>query len=403
MSTPAVGWAGASSPLSAHPAVAERVQALAAAWRSTAVARDRAGGHAAAERALTRDSGLLDLTVPVVHGGRGLPWPVFYDSLRVLAQADSALAHVFAFHHLQVATLLLYGSAAQQARWLGQTIDQRLFWGNALNPNDRRTVATAQGDGYRLDGPKSFCSGSVGSDVLTLTAWHEPTQSLLIGVLPSRTPGLTIEEDWDAFGQRQTDSGTVRFEGVRLPEADVLVPPGVLPSVRSTLRAQFAQLILATLYAGIAEGAFDEACRFLREFTRPAPAAGVARAVDDPYVQQRVAELRLLVRPAVRAAADAALAVQAAFERGDALTAAERGEVALAVAEAKVLAHRAAVEVGSRLFEVTGARSTSQRFGLDRFWRNARVHTLHDPIDYKLRDLGRHALEGRHPDPTPYS
>jgi alkylation response protein AidB-like acyl-CoA dehydrogenase len=392
--------------LASHPAIAEQVAQLAAAWRSTAVARDRAGGHAAAERAMIRESGLLDLSVPVAQGGRGVAWTVFYDALRTLAQADSALAHVFAFHHLQVATLLLYGDAAQQARWLRRTVEERLFWGNALNPNDRRTAATRTAAGYRLDGPKSFCSGSVGADALTLTAWHEPTQSLLIGVLPAQAPGVTVEEDWDAFGQRQTDSGTVRFDAVLLPEADVLVPPGAVPTVRGTLRAQFAQLILATLYLGIAEGAFDEARRFVREVARPAPAAqagGVARAGDDPYVQQRVAELHLLVRPAALLVAEAAGRLDAAFQRGEALTAGQRGEVAIAVAEAKVLAHRAAVEVGSKLFEVTGARSTSQRFGLDRFWRNARVHTLHDPVDYKLRDLGRYLLDGRHPDPTPYS
>jgi alkylation response protein AidB-like acyl-CoA dehydrogenase len=99
----------------------------------------------------------------------------------------------------------------------------------------------------------------------------------------------------------------------------------------------------------------------------------------------------------------AAQLLDAAFEQGAALTARERGEVAVAGAEAKVLAQRAAIEIGNEMFELTGARSTSARFGFDRFWRNARVHTLHDPVDYKLRDLGRYALEGRLPDPTPYS
>ena len=77
--------------------------------------------------------------------------------------------------------------------------------------------------------------------------------------------------------------------------------------------------------------------------------------------------------------------------------------MAIATAEAKVLAHRAALEVSSQMFELNGARATSGALGFDRFWRNARVHTLHDPIDYKLRDLGRYALSGRVPDPTPYS
>jgi alkylation response protein AidB-like acyl-CoA dehydrogenase len=73
------------------------------------------------------------------------------------------------------------------------------------------------------------------------------------------------------------------------------------------------------------------------------------------------------------------------------------------VAEAKVLSHRAGLEVSNQLFELTGARSTSGKLGLDRFWRNVRVHTLHDPIDYKYRDLGRYALHRTLPEPTAYS
>ena len=92
-----------------------------------------------------------------------------------------------------------------------------------------------------------------------------------------------------------------------------------------------------------------------------------------------------------------------AATRGAHLTARERGEVAVTLTGAKLLAHRAAIEIGNQMFELTGARSTSSRHGLDRYWRNARVHTLHDPVDYKLRDLGRHALDGTLPEPTAYS
>ena len=77
--------------------------------------------------------------------------------------------------------------------------------------------------------------------------------------------------------------------------------------------------------------------------------------------------------------------------------------MAIAANEAKVLAHRGAIEVSSQFFELTGARATSQKLGLDRFWRNARVHTLHDPIDYKYRDIGLYLLDGQYPEPTSYS
>jgi alkylation response protein AidB-like acyl-CoA dehydrogenase len=370
----------------------------------TVIERERRGGHAAAERALVRRSGLLTLTIPERFGGLGERWATMLHGTRRLARVDSALAHLFAFHHLQVAGVLLYGSTAQQHDLLRATVNERWFWGNALNPLDRRTAATGAGDGgFVLDGAKSFCSGSVGSDMLTVSAWHASSGTALIGVLPTRREGVEVQPDWDAFGQRQTDSGSVRFHGVPLHAPEVLQAPGVVPTPRATLRSQLAQLILANLYLGIAEGAYTEGRAFTRQSSRPWFASGVERALDDPFVQHRYGELRLLVRPAELAADDAARRLDEAFDAGAALTAEERGRVAIAVAEAKVLAHRAALEVGSQLFELTGARATTERLGLDRHWRNARVHTLHDPVDYKLRDIGRFQLDGRVPEPSAYS
>ncbi|HEY9068066.1 MAG TPA: acyl-CoA dehydrogenase family protein [Burkholderiaceae bacterium] len=377
---------------------------LALALAATAVERDRAGGHAAAERALIRDSGLLALVVPREAGGIGADWPTLYRSVRRLAEVDSALAHVFAFHHLQIASILLFGNDEQRARLLGQTIRERLFWGNALNPLDPRLVAVRVEGGWQLDGVKSYASGSVGSDRLLFSArTPEPNAAVLIAQLATRTAGLEVREDWDSFGQRQTDSGTVRFEAVFLPDREVLQVPGTLPTPRSTLRQLISQLVMGNVYLGIARGAFDSAKRFTVDSARPWLASGVTRAADDPYVQHRYGELWLHVRAAQAVTDAAALALQGALDRGPALTAAERAEVAIVVAEAKVLTHRAAIEVSTQLFELTGARSTSEKLRLDRFWRNARVHTLHDPVDYKLRDIGRYRLDGRPPEPTPYS
>ena len=386
------------------PEQIERVtETLVQALAQTAVARDQAGGHAQAERELIRHSGLLHLTTPRAHGGWGLPWQTFYRSLRQIAQVDSSLAHVYAFHHLQVATVLLYGSAEQHALFLPPTVAHNLFWGNALNPNDKRTLAIQDGDTWRIDGPKSYCSGSVGSDYLTFSAWHEPTQSLLIGAVPSDRAGVTVRGDWDAFGQKQTDSGTVVFDNVLLASHEVLVQPGTTLTPRTTLRSQMAQLILTSLYVGIARGALEQSLRYTRESSRPFFAAGISHAQDDPYVQHRYGQLAVLVRPAEVLTDLAAQQIDQALALGDALTAADRGRVAIAVAEAKAIAHRAALEVSSQAFELMGASATSSRYGFDRFWRNARVHTLHDPIDYKLRDLGRHALTGQFPEPTSYS
>jgi alkylation response protein AidB-like acyl-CoA dehydrogenase len=376
---------------------------LARQLAETAVERDRAGGHAAAERELIRASGLLTLTIPTEFGGTGADWPTFYATLRRIAQADSALAHLYGFHHLQMATLLLYGTPAQQRREFEDTVTQRLFWGNALNPLDQRTVATEAEDGWIFNGLKSFSSGSVGSDRMVVSAWHRPTQSLVIATTPTRRAGVRVRADWDAFGQKQTDSGTVEFERVAIAHDEVLLGPGAQHTPRMTVRPLISQLIMTNLYLGIALGAFDEARQYTREQARPWAGSNVARAADDPIIQHRYGELRLLIRAAQAVADDAARRLQEVLDRGEAVDALRRGELAVAIAEAKVLAHRAAMEISSQFFELAGARATSQKLGLDRFWRNARVHTLHDPVDVKLRDIGRHALDGRLPEPGSYS
>jgi alkylation response protein AidB-like acyl-CoA dehydrogenase len=390
----------------AHDRAREPLQVaaeLAQRLATTANARDQAGGHAAQEREWIRESGLLTLSIPTAYGGQGADWPTVYQVIRTVARADSALAHIFGFHHLQLAGIQLYGSAQQQRRFLTQTVEQNLFWGNALNPLDKRTTASDADYGFQIDGVKSFSSGSVGSDWLTISAWHEATQSALIGVVPTRQHGVAVQADWDAFGQKQTDSGNVHFNQVSLPSTQVLQAPGVKPTAQATLRSQVAQLIMANLYLGIGEGAFEAARQYMAQEARPWFASGVASATADPLVQHRFGQLWLKLRPAAVLADQAAQELERLFRLGAAVTAQQRGELAISVAEAKVLSHKAGVDVSSEIFELTGARSTSAKFGFDRYWRNVRVHTLHDPVDYKIRDLGRYALDGTLPEPTAYS
>ena len=93
---PAATEAPASDPLAVAEALAEQLAA-------TAVERDLAGGHAAHERELIRASGLLTLSITREFGGQGGDWSTVYAVVRILARADSALAHLFGFHHLQLA------------------------------------------------------------------------------------------------------------------------------------------------------------------------------------------------------------------------------------------------------------------------------------------------------------
>ncbi|RQR95904.1 acyl-CoA dehydrogenase family protein [Burkholderia sp. Bp8991] len=381
-------------------ALARAIDAL----RATAAERDRAGGHAADEKQRLADAGLLTLAVPREFGGQEAEWPAIYDTIRRIARVDSALAHLVGFQILQVVSVDVWGSAAQRERYLRGTVEHRWWWGNAVNPLDTRLAATATPDGgYRLDGVKGFCSGTRGSQRMTVSAHDPETGRAVFGVVPTDRDGITVHEDWDPIGQRQTDSGSVRFDGVTLAPDEVLHRSETPPTPRATLRTLVSQLVLTNLFVGLAEGALAEARDYVLKHGRPWINAGVAQASDDPYTLQRFGDMRVQAVAAAALADRAAVALQRAWSRHDALTADERAEVALAVSDAKIVAQRAALENGEALFDTCGARATAASHGLDRFWRNARTHTLHDPLDYRLRDVGRFALTGELPQASLYT
>lgn len=381
----------------------DHFQSLLDTLRASAVVRDQTGGHAAQEKELLREHGLLTLSIPREHGGDGQRWPEIYRLVRRVAEVDSALAHVLAFHHLQMATVLIYGSPAQQRRWLGDTARRRVWWGNAMNPLDTRLVARESADGFLLNGLKGFCSGTTGSSFMTLSALHQESGKVMLGVVPTVQEGIRILDDWDPIGQRQTDSNTVEFHDVPLRGAEILRAHDTEQTAFHTLRTCFAQLVLVNLYAGIAGGALEEARRFALTQARPWVHAGAASVAQDPLVLQRFAEMHVQVTAAGAMADRAGDLLENAYRRGPELDVKMRGDVAVAIAEAKVLAHRAGLHASQELFEVVGARGTRATLGFDRFWRNVRTHTLHDPLDYKLQVLGKWALLGEAPSPTLYN
>jgi alkylation response protein AidB-like acyl-CoA dehydrogenase len=398
--------AGASLPAgtsSVDPAdIFAAVDALAATLAVSAIERDRRGGTAKRERDLFRESGLLALSIPADEGGWGASWGTTLQVVRRLARVDGSLAHLFGFHHLLLATTRLFGDTWQWQGAYAGTVTDRWFWGNALNPLDTRTAIRPDGDAHVVDGDKSFCSGARDSDRLIISAL-DPERRLVVAAIPTARDGVQIHDDWDNMGQRQTDSGSVAFRGVRVADHEILRTPGPLGSVRASLRPCLAQAILANVFLGLGEGALIEGRAFTRGSARAWPTSGVAAPADDPYVIHRYGELWVALEGARALADEAGAAFDRAWARGDRLTSQERGACALAIATAKVATSRAGLDVASRVFEVTGARATTAKSGLDRFWRNVRTHTLHDPVDYKLRELGQWALSERLPTPTFYS
>ncbi|HXB99659.1 MAG TPA: acyl-CoA dehydrogenase family protein [Terriglobales bacterium] len=376
---------------------------LAAAFAQTAVERDKRGGTAKIERDLLRTSGLLDVTIPADFGGWGMEWSDTMKLIRVFARVDSSLAHLFGFQHLMLASVSLYGSRAQTEELFSETVRNKWFWGNALNPLDKRTNLASKNGGYLINGRKSFCSGAVDSDMLIVSAIRSVDEKFMVAAIPSSRPGIRILDDWDAMGQRQTDSGTVEFCDVAAGQEEFLKTPGPLGSIRASLRSCIAQLILSNIFLGIAEGALEEARNYTLAQTRPWIASTAQNATEDPYILANYGNFFVNLQAAQALTDIAGESLQRAWESGDAITENQRGKCALDVAASKVTTSKAGLEITNRMFDVMGARAAAGPARIDRFWRNLRTHTLHDPVDYKIRELGDWALNHQLPKPSFYS
>ena len=378
-------------------------RSLAEAFARTAVERDNQGGTPKAERDAIRHSGLLRLSIPRQYGGLGANWHDTLIVVRELARVDSSIGHVFAFHHLMLASIRLFAQPEQWQPWYEHTARHQWFWGNAMNPLDTRTLCREFSGWYELSGKKSFCSGALDSEMLLVSALGESNQKFITAAVPTARSGITIIQDWDNIGQRQTDSGSVNFERVRIEHKEILGNPGPLSTPFSCLRSLLAQLILTNIYIGIAEGAFADARYYTLHEARPWFLSGLSQIQDDPYILNHYGEFWMGLETVRTLANRAAEQLDAAYQQGERLSEAERGQVAVAVSVAKVAATRVGLDLTSRMFDVAGARATHAGLRLDRYWRNLRTHTLHDPIDYKIRELGTWALMERYPTPTFYS
>lgn len=377
-------------------------QRLAEQFAETAAERDKTGGNPKYERDLIRRSGLLGLSIPKQYGGQGADWKTIFQTIRTIAQVDSSLAHVYGFHHLLIATVQLFSQPEQYAKWFEDTAKNNLFWGNTLNPLDRRTTATQISENeYIFHGDKSFCSGSIDSDILLCSGFNEAGK-LLIGVIPTARRGVSFLGDWNNMGQRQTDSGTSHFEQVKISKNELLLNPGPLSTPYSSVRPLIAQLIFVHLFLGVAEGAFELAKEAVQ--SQKAWSKSLAEnVVNDPFTQKHFAEFYVQLESVRLLANKAVESLQDAWNIGEDLTAEQRGQVSVAIATAKIAATNTSLYVTQNIFQVMGARATTAKLNLDRFWRNVRTQTLHDPIDYKYQEVGEWVLTGKVPDPSFYS
>ncbi len=370
---------------------AEKIaQELADIFAKTAAKRDAAGGTAKEERELIRQSGLLKLLIPAEYGGLGGDWQDVLNVVKIFAKVDSSLAHLYGYHFVNLTTPHLTGSEKQKEYYYRITAEKNYFWGNAFNPVDMRLKARKEGDKYILNGIKTFCSGSVDSDFLVVSSIFEGKEEPLLAVIPTNRIGITVNNDWNNFGQRQTDSGSIHFDEVVVEENEIM-QKGFNHSEFSKIRMNISSFILNHLYLGIAEGALEAAVNYTRTQTRPR-SPHFPRAVDDPVIQHQYGQLLTQLEAAKLLVEKSDIIFQKTWNAGETVTEKERKELETATNIAKVFTIKAGLDITSRMFDLMGSRATSNAYGFDRFWRNLRTMSLHVPVDITAQELGRNLL-----------
>lgn len=366
---------------------------------------DRAGRPPLNEIVKLKNAGLLNALHAPAIGGGGLDWVDGLKLVRILARGESSIGQLLGYHYVNSQYVYWAIEDAARANALGtETVTKDLYWGAAVNPRDPGLTLTRRGNGYVLNGRKSFSTAARISDYINANATLDG--KIASFAVPTNRPGYVANDDWDNIGQRLSDSGSVEFRDFPVYEEDLIGAPadeGAAPNVLASFNTPLIQLVFVNFYLGTAEGALRHAVDYVRTTTRPWVTSGVARAQDDPYILERVGEFTASLKASAALADQAAAAVQAALSRGADATARERGEAAAEAYAAKVHATNVSLDITSRVFELTGARSTAESYRFDRYWRNVRTHTLHDPVFYKAREVGEFVLNDRIPEVSLYS
>ncbi|MBF8748182.1 SfnB family sulfur acquisition oxidoreductase [Pseudomonas monteilii] len=374
-------------------AIAEQI---AQQLRRESALRDRERRLPHAELELFSRSGLWGISVPKAFGGAGVSNVTLAQVVARIAQADAALGQIPQNHFYALEVLRVNGSPEQQKRLYQEVLAGRRL-GNALaelgtkTAHDRTTRLTRDADGYRIDGRKFYATGALYAQRIPTSVIDEQGVQHLAFV-PADSPGLQVIDDWSGFGQRTTGSGSVVFDRVHVRAEDVV--PFQSAFERPTPVGPLAQILHAAIDTGIARAAYEDALHFVRTRSRPWIDSGVDKASDDPLTLKSVGHL------AIRLHASEALLERAGQYLDLAQQDSTESSVAaasIAVAEARAISTEIALAAGTTLFELAGSQATLAELNLDRHWRNARVHTLHDPVRWKYHAIGNYYLNDQNP------
>ncbi|MFW2055105.1 SfnB family sulfur acquisition oxidoreductase [Acinetobacter haemolyticus] len=341
--------------------------------------------------------GLGGIRIPKQYGGAFVSNKSLAHVFRILSKADANVGQIPQNQFGLLNFINITGSETQKQFIYAQILAGKRIANGGPEKNSKDTKAiqttlTLENGQFLLNGEKFYSTGTSFADWLAIRALH-PDGYTVLAIVDRHASGVEVINDWNGFGQRTTASGTVKLHNV-VTDPALFFDERIIANTPN-VRGAYSQLLQVAIDVGIAEAAFDDTLSSIRK-ARPIIDAGVEKASEEHYTLQEVGKLNILLDAAILLLDDAAEYLDELDQIAE-ISAEQAARASILVAEAKIYANDAALHISEKLLELGGSRASLSQHNLDQHWRNARVHTLHDPVRWKFHAIGDYYLNGTHP------
>ena len=340
-----------------------------------------------------KQAGFGALRVPVEYGGVGFSQHQLFQLLIELAAVDSNIVQALRGHFAFVEDRLIAHRDQSQFHWFKRFVAGDLV-GNAwteigqVKIGDVITRVTQNQTGQLLvNGQKFYSTGTIFADWIDLFALDETTNQHVIAAVSTREAGVHIQDDWDGFGQRTTGSGTLTLKDVAIERDHIL-----LFADRFKYQTAFYQEFHLATLAGIAQNAVEVFTAEVRKRDRIFSHGNADLVRHDPQILQvigRASAQAFSAKTIALAVADALDDAYATHFEANEVRDQKANHIAeLQSSQGQVVISNLVLDLTSALFNSLGASASTSAKSLDRFWRNARVVSSHNPLIYKEKVIG---------------
>jgi alkylation response protein AidB-like acyl-CoA dehydrogenase len=277
------------------------------------------------------EMGFQGLPVPEEYGGNGLDPLSTALALEALGYActDGGLVFSICAHLLScVVPLWLHGSEEQKRKYLPGLCNGTLIGVHAMTEpgsgSDAFNLATRAeraGDGWKINGTKTFISNGPVADVVIVFAVTDKAKGMYGGVtefiVEKGTPGFRVASSFEKMGLRTAPIGELVFEDVVVPDSAVLGSVGGGASA-FTQAMDWERVCLFASHVGTIERLLEQAVKYARTRTQFGQPIGKFQAISHRLADMKVSleAARLLTyRAASRLEQSRAVSLDAAMAK----------------------------------------------------------------------------------------